>query len=272
MATSDYQSAVESPQDDELKPMTSERDIQRMHGLIRSFLMVSKGSFRHALNKQFTKSKLTNELTELRRLSSPRFYYLGGHAEWREEQGDFDYIFGHDAKTGNVSNPARRLSSKELSELLIDPASPIPIQMILITDFCSSFNFLRLPWTLQRAADGKFFWEQSSGYVPGTWNDDHKILQFASGERGAATYSFESCGSIFNREFYNAEHTGENSGVSLSRRMELIYGGINRFLEEYNLKKDLKKGSAIRQVPQVYASHQFDLDRPSTLPNLLLSL
>ncbi|KAG9102312.1 hypothetical protein FS749_007195 [Ceratobasidium sp. UAMH 11750] len=127
-----------------------------------------------------------------------------------------------------------------------------------------------LPWTLRRAADGKFFWEKSEGYVPGVWSEDHKILQFASGEKGAATYSFK-CGSIFTREFYNAEHTGENSGkapVSLSRRMELIRNGVNKFLEAYNSKN----GMAVHQVPQAYASHQFDLDDLNTLPSLLHSL
>ncbi|KAG9102313.1 hypothetical protein FS749_007196 [Ceratobasidium sp. UAMH 11750] len=134
MGTSDYQFSARSPQGDELEPMNSKEDIARIVDLIRSFPVIPKDSFRHALNEQFTKSNLVNCLTKLRRLLGPRFYYFGGHADWREERGEFDYLFGHDAKSGNVNDPARRISSTELSGLLVDPASPIPTQMILITD------------------------------------------------------------------------------------------------------------------------------------------
>ncbi|KAG9083121.1 hypothetical protein FRC06_004692 [Ceratobasidium sp. 370] len=271
IGTSDYRNSAGSSQDDGLKPMDSIEDIRRIYDLIQSFPIVPKESFRCALNDRFTRSNLVNRLTELRRLLGPRFYYLGGHADWCGERREFDYLFGHNAKSGNVNHAAQRISATELGALLVDPTSPIPVQMILITDFCNSFNFLRLPWVLQGTADGKFFWERSEDYVPGVWNDDHKILQFASGEKGAITYSFGSCGSIFTREFYNAEHTGEGSAkapVSLSKRMSLIRDGMNTFIAAYNSKNSL----AIRQIPQAYASHPFDLDCPSTLPDLLRRL
>ncbi|KAG9079105.1 hypothetical protein FRC06_007951, partial [Ceratobasidium sp. 370] len=175
MGTSDYRNSAASSQDDGLKPMKSREDIERVSDLIQSFPIVPKESFRCALNKQFTKSNLVNHLTELRQLFGPRFYYLGGHADWCGERREFDYLFGHNAKNGNVNHAAQRISATELGALLVDLTSPIPVQMILITDFCNSFNFLRLPWILQRAADGKFFWEKSEDYVPGAWNDDHKI-------------------------------------------------------------------------------------------------
>ncbi|KAG8745063.1 hypothetical protein FRC10_008915 [Ceratobasidium sp. 414] len=201
MATSNYRNSLKSLRDDEPKPMTSGKDIQRTWDLVQSFPVVSEESFRHALNKQFTKSKL-----------------------WA-------------AMPNGARNEGNLIIS--LATMPRAAASAIPLE-----DFP------------QTAADGEFFWEQSEDYVPGTWNHDHKILQFASGERGATTYSFGSCGSIFNREFYNAEHTGENSAkapVSLSRRMELICDGANGFLEAYSSKN----GSVVRQVPQAYASHPF---------------
>ncbi|KAG8745062.1 hypothetical protein FRC10_008914 [Ceratobasidium sp. 414] len=128
-ATSDYRNSLKSPEDDELKPMTSEQDIRRIYDLIQSFPVVLKGNFRHALNERFSKSKLIKDLTELRRLSGPRFYYRMWAVTLSGAKNE-ENLFGHDAKRSSISDPSRRLSSNELSGLLVDPASPIPIQMI----------------------------------------------------------------------------------------------------------------------------------------------
>ncbi|KAG8679516.1 hypothetical protein FRC08_016936, partial [Ceratobasidium sp. 394] len=198
VGTSDYRNSVGPSQDNGIKPMNSREDIDRMFDLIRSFPGVPEHNLRYALNQEFTKSNVVNYLTALRRLPGPRLYYLGGHADWCEERGEFDYLFSHDIKNSKVNDPPQSISSTELSGLLVDPASPIPIQMILITDFCYSFNLLRLPWALRRTTDGKYLWEKSEHYVPGARANGHRILQFASGEKGAVTYSFKR-GSIFTR-------------------------------------------------------------------------
>ncbi|KAG8679590.1 hypothetical protein FRC08_016881, partial [Ceratobasidium sp. 394] len=198
VGTSDYRHSAGSSQDNSLKPMNSSEDIARMFDLIQSFPGVPEHNLRYALNQEFTKSNVVKYLTELRPLPGPRLYYLGGHAEWCGERGEFDYLFNHDIKNSKVNDPPQSISSTELSGLLVDQASPIPIQMILITDFCHSFNLLRLPWALRRTTDGTYLWEKSEHYVPGARANGHRILQFASGEKGAATYSFKH-GSIFTR-------------------------------------------------------------------------
>ncbi|QRV85052.1 hypothetical protein RhiJN_13068 [Ceratobasidium sp. AG-Ba] len=80
--------------------------------------------------------------------------------------------------------------------------------MILITDFCYSFNFLVYLGRFGSVVGNTSGKNEES--ISGTWNEENKILaHFAAGSKGASTYTFDSAGSLFLREFCNAEHVGE---------------------------------------------------------------
>ncbi|KAG8773976.1 hypothetical protein FRC12_002203, partial [Ceratobasidium sp. 428] len=161
-----------------------------------------------------------------------------------------------------TNNSSQGIKSNELGRLLVDLASPLPVNMTLITDFCYAFNFLFLPYTIRRNSDGNYFWDDSAEFSGRTWNPEHKIVHFTGGAKGASTTSFKSTGSLFTREFYNA---GTGTDLSLSQRMDTIQKGVDQFLGEYNKTRKVN----LQQEIQLYSSHKFDLSNPTSLTNLL---
>ncbi|KAG8778386.1 hypothetical protein FRC12_024998, partial [Ceratobasidium sp. 428] len=161
-----------------------------------------------------------------------------------------------------ADNSSQGIKSNDLSRLLVNLTSPLPVNLTLITDFCYAFNFLSLPYTLRRNSDGSYFWDDSAEYSGRAWNPEHKILHFTGGAKGAATTSFKSTGSLFTREFYNA---GVGMDLPLSQRMDTIQKGVDRFFGEYNEKRKVN----LQQEIQLYSSHKFDLSNPASLTNLL---
>ncbi|QRV99142.1 hypothetical protein RhiJN_27161 [Ceratobasidium sp. AG-Ba] len=249
--------------DTEIKTLDAAKDTERLNGLIQTIPFVSREVLHTACHRRFTKARAVKMLDSVRPSPLPKLVYLGGHANLSLDGESFEYIPDDYTK----SDPSRIISSTQLREMLVDSNGSHPTKMILITDFCYSFNFLRLPWTLWKRG-GEYFWEKSEESTSGTWNEENKILHFAAGSKGASTYTFDSAGSLFLREFCNAEHVG-GVGKSLSNRMSTIQRGI---LEYCHAHHSDAPGVRVHQHPQLYASHPFDLDEPATLAELLRSL
>ncbi|KAG9124919.1 hypothetical protein FRC07_009730 [Ceratobasidium sp. 392] len=200
--------------------MDSKLDIRRMLDLARTkFHFTSDKNIIHVLNKHLTNKTLIKKLQALGSAPGSKFVYVGGHATWDGQE--FTYLPVDYAKGGNSDDMTPQgITSKELGRLLADGSAP-RINMILVTDFCYAFNFLFLPYVL-RKSNGSYFWEESQEFVSCTRKPEHIILHFTGGDKGCTTNSFVNIGSLFAREFYNAEGEAAKADrpLSLSERME----------------------------------------------------
>ncbi|KAG8678264.1 hypothetical protein FRC09_019978, partial [Ceratobasidium sp. 395] len=217
IATSDYTglswSDSKPSEVRESMEMNSVLDARRVADLARgsrSLLNLSS-----ALDKDLTKKTLIKRLTRFQSGHGPKLVYIGGHATLDGQ----DFTFLPVDCVNGTNNSSQGIKSNELGRLLVDLASPLPVNMTLITDFCYAFNFLFLPYTIRRNSDGNYFWDDSAEFSGRTWNPEHKIVHFTGGAKGASTTSFKSTGSLFTREFYNA---GTGTDLSLSQRMDTI--------------------------------------------------
>ncbi|KAG8723456.1 hypothetical protein FRC09_003262 [Ceratobasidium sp. 395] len=236
--------------------MNSVLDARRIADLARG--SCSRLNFHSALDGDLTKKTLTKRLTRFRSGHEPKFIYISGHAT---SDGQ-DFTFLPIDCVNDAGNSSQGIKSNELGRLLVDLASPLPVNMTLVTDFCYAFNFLSLPYVLRRNSDGSYFWDDSAEFSSHAWSPEHKILHFTSGATGASTTIFEGTGSLFTREFYNA---GVDTDLSLSQRMDTIQKGVDQSLGEYNRKRKLN----LQQEIQLYSSHKFDLNNPTSFTDLL---
>ncbi|KAG9123188.1 hypothetical protein FRC07_000127, partial [Ceratobasidium sp. 392] len=252
--------------------MDSKWDIRRMLNLAQTqFHFASEANISHLLNKNLTMDSLNKKLTHFRSQYGPKFAYgnMIPDSLRRSEQPTLlftqqlavmqfrmmvnissvylptDYAEG--ASTDNLF--PRGIKSNELGRLLLDPASPDPTRMILVTDICYASNFLSLPYALRRSGD-TFYWHELKEANSRGQEAEHRILHFTGGAPSTATYSFKKAGSLFVREFYNV---GVGEAVSLSDRIKKMQNGVNAYLEKYNTAR----GQNLHQEMQLYSSHKF---------------